>query len=59
MYFFALVKYQKSIFEWKVEEEAGTVKSDLINFADISIGMKLKRMIEYSMSMNLLAHNLT
>jgi hypothetical protein len=59
MYFFALVKNQKRIFEWKVEEEAGTVKSDLINFADIPIGMKLKRMIEYSMSMNLLAHNLT
>jgi hypothetical protein len=59
MYFFALVKYQKSIFEWKVEEEAGTVKSDLINFADISIGMKLKRTIECSMLMNLLAHNLT
>jgi hypothetical protein len=59
MYFFALVKHQKRIFEWKVEEEAGTVKSDLINFADIPIGMKLKRMIEYSMSMNLLAHNLT
>jgi hypothetical protein len=59
MYFFALVKNQKRIFEWKVEEEAGTVKSVLINFADIPIGMKLKRMIEYSMSMNLLAHNLT